>query len=125
MYTITKAFAFSASHILLGLPEGHQCGRLHGHNYIVELVLSGTDLDERGFVFDYGDLAPVRKWIDDTFDHRHLNDVMGENSSTAENLARMIYWKARALLPGAPLSAVRVSETPKCWASYSPDGLTR
>lgn len=120
MYTITKAFAFSASHVLIGLPEGHQCGRLHGHNYVVELVLASPDLDERGFVFDYGELAPVRRWIDETLDHRHLNDVMGETSSTAENLARMIYWKGRSLLPDAPLVAVRVSETPKTWAEYRP-----
>ena len=39
MYTITKRFAFSASHIIGGLPNGHPCARLHGHNYEVEVVL--------------------------------------------------------------------------------------
>jgi 6-pyruvoyltetrahydropterin/6-carboxytetrahydropterin synthase len=41
MYTITKQFSFSASHVLDHLPEGHPCARrLHGHNYIAELVLA-------------------------------------------------------------------------------------
>src|SRR5262249_12296187 len=35
MYTITKRFAFSASHIIGGLLPDHPCGRLHGHNYEV------------------------------------------------------------------------------------------
>ncbi|HUM68046.1 MAG TPA: 6-carboxytetrahydropterin synthase, partial [Chloroflexota bacterium] len=39
MYTISKQFHFSASHQLNGLPLEHQCARLHGHNYEVELIL--------------------------------------------------------------------------------------
>lgn len=120
MFTITKQFAFSASHVLLGLPEGHQCGRLHGHNYIVELVLSGDAPDARGFVIDYGELAPFKRWIDETLDHRHLNDVMGETSSTAENLAAMVFHAISSFWPSWPLVAVRVSETPKTWAEYRP-----
>ena len=37
MFVIKKRFSFSAAHRLLDLPAGHKCGRLHGHNYIVEL----------------------------------------------------------------------------------------
>ena len=39
MFSISKQFHFCASHIIEGVPEGHPCGRLHGHNYVVELVL--------------------------------------------------------------------------------------
>ena len=45
MYTISKDFAWSASHVLDGLPKGHQCGRLHGHNYVARIELSGHTLD--------------------------------------------------------------------------------
>ncbi|HBU96439.1 6-pyruvoyl trahydropterin synthase family protein, partial [Thalassospira lucentensis] len=41
MFTITKQFAFSASHQLAGLDADHPCSRLHGHNYIVEVELKG------------------------------------------------------------------------------------
>lgn len=42
-YEITKEFHFSASHQLDYLPEGHQCKRLHGHNYIVKVTLAQTN----------------------------------------------------------------------------------
>jgi hypothetical protein len=53
MYTIAKRFAFSASHIIGGLPDEHPCGRLHGHNYEVEVVLQSATLDPVGFVRDH------------------------------------------------------------------------
>lgn len=111
MFRIEKEFAFSASHQLEGLSPGHQCARLHGHNYIVVLILEG-DVDPRGFVVDYGDLAPFKAWIDDTWDHRHIG------SYTAEQLARIFYEWSVARWP--QVAAVRVSETPKTWAEYRP-----
>ena len=48
MYTIAKRFAFSASHVIGGLPADHPCARLHGHNYEVEVVLQSPTLDAVG-----------------------------------------------------------------------------
>lgn len=122
-YTIAKRFDFSASHILDGLPDGHQCGRLHGHNYSVEVELSAVSLPPGpGFVHDYGALAPIKRYIDDTLDHRHLNDVVNPNP-TAEHLAHHLWHVASSLLdlpPGVTVSAVRVHETPKTVAEYRP-----
>jgi 6-pyruvoyltetrahydropterin/6-carboxytetrahydropterin synthase len=116
MYTITKRFDFSASHQLSGLPDGHQCARLHGHNYIVEVELQSDTLNDTGFVVDYGELKPLKEYIDGTLDHRHLNDVLPFQTS-AENMARHLYQWSKAIWP--QVSAVRVSETPKTWAEYS------
>ena len=118
MYTITKEFHFSASHQLFGLPEDHQCARLHGHNYIVEVELRAAELNPHGFVRDYLDLAPLKRYIDDKLDHRHLNDVLGDDMVTAERMAKHFYDWCRAKWP--EVSAVRVSETPKTWAEYRP-----
>ncbi|MFB4195348.1 6-pyruvoyl trahydropterin synthase family protein [Streptomyces carpaticus] len=122
MFMISKEFHFSASHVLDRLPSWHQCARMHGHNYVVVLELSARaeDLTEAGFVRDYRDLDPFKKWLDDTLDHRHLNEALGEAiSPSAENLAKWIFdaWAER--IP--ELAAVRVSETPKTWAVYRPD----
>lgn len=113
--TIVKgAFCFSASHQLDYLPEGHKCGRLHGHNYSVEVELSG-EIDRRGFVRDYGDLASIQEYLDTRWDHRHLNDVLGSAiATTAENLAVHLLSTFRNEFPD--LVAVRVSETPRTWA---------
>lgn len=119
-FRISKEFHFSASHRLDGLAEGHPCGRLHGHNYVVALELSaGPDgLDPTGFVRDYGDLSEFSRWLDDDVDHRHLNDLLTDRNPSAENLARWLYER---WLPRFPeLSSVRISETPKTWAEYRP-----
>lgn len=119
MYTIAKQFSFSASHVLDHLPDGHPCARLHGHNYVVELELRGVELNGDGFVTDYNELAPLKTFIDEKLDHRHLDNVLPEGMpSTAENLARFLYDFAEGLWP--EVSAVRVSETPKTWAEYRP-----
>lgn len=117
MYTIKKEFHFSASHQLDHLPDEHPCARLHGHNYIVEIELQSAKLDEDGFVLDYGDLRPFKQLIDDRLDHRHLNDILNV-PTTAENLAYWLY--EQAICFNWPVTAVRVSETPKTWAEYRP-----
>jgi 6-pyruvoyltetrahydropterin/6-carboxytetrahydropterin synthase len=115
MYTITKQFHFSASHQLDRLPPTHPCARLHGHNYVVELVLQSAGLNEHGFVVDYLDLKPFKSYLDETLDHRHLNDILPFPTS-AENIARHLYeWAKERWLQ---VVAVRVSETPKTWAEY-------
>lgn len=118
MYTITKEFHFSASHQLFGLPEGHQCGRLHGHNYVVQIEMASETLNANGFVRDYLGLAPLKSYIDDRFDHRHLNEVLGDDMVTAERLAKHFYDWCSARWP--EVAAIRVSETPKTWAEYRP-----
>lgn len=115
MYKISKQFAFSASHVLKGLPQDHPCSRLHGHNYTLTVYLQATTLDERGFVKDYRELSFVKKYIDENLDHRHLNDIFDMNP-TAENIAKQLFDIFSEQLP--QICAVEVSETPKTTAIY-------
>ena len=118
-YRIWKEFKFSASHILNGLPEGHQCGRLHGHNYVIEVELQSDTLDEHGFVVDFGELKPIKQFIDENWDHQHLNDVlMVKNNPTAEVMAVIIHSTFINQFP--QISAVRVRETDTSWAQFRP-----
>ena len=118
MYRIAKQFHFSASHIIAGLPDTHKCSRLHGHNYIVELVLESETLNEFGFIVDYHDLKPCKEIIVNELDHRHLNDVL-PGPTSAEAIAKYLYLKARAMWP--QVYKVRVSETGRTWAEYFHD----
>jgi 6-pyruvoyltetrahydropterin/6-carboxytetrahydropterin synthase len=115
MYTISKEFHFSASHQLERLPAEHPCSRVHGHNYIVTVELSSDRLDQVGMVKDYRALEPIKKFIDDALDHKHLNDFLPFNP-TAENLAKYIYELFKPTF--SALSAVNVSETPKTVAIF-------
>lgn len=119
MYKISKQFAFSASHILEGLPQEHPCSRLHGHNYVVTVHLRAEGLNNVGFIKDYRELDNIKRYIDETFDHRHLNDILPFNP-TAENIAKYLYDVFVKDIP--ELYAVEVSETPKTTAIYEADG---
>jgi 6-pyruvoyltetrahydropterin/6-carboxytetrahydropterin synthase len=118
MYTIAKRFAFSASHVIGGLPADHPCGRLHGHNYDVEVILQSPALDSAGFVRDFHELSALRDFIDETLDHRHLNDVLGHDRTTCEVISRWLHDWCKERWP--EVVAVRVSETPRTFAEYRP-----
>ena len=117
MYKISKQFSFSASHVLPLLGEEHPCARMHGHNYVITVHLQAKTLDEYGFVKDYGSLKGVKQYLDETFDHRHLNDILPEHP-TSENIARFIYNRFKPEIP--ELYAVEVSETPQTSCIYEP-----
>ena len=120
MYTISKEFHFSAAHHLLGLRKGHPCGRQHGHNYIIVVELQSETLNEHGFVQDYGELTPFKDFIDNTLDHKDLNDLppfdenLGGTNPTAENIAKLIYDIFKPNF--STLHRIGVSETPKTMA---------
>lgn len=116
MYTISKEFHFSASHILHGLADGHMCGRMHGHNYLLKVELIAINTDKHGFVKDYRELDPIKQWIDDHLDHRHLNDVFGDIQPSAENMAKWLFYKFQIMVP--EISAIELSETPKTNCRY-------
>jgi 6-pyruvoyltetrahydropterin/6-carboxytetrahydropterin synthase len=50
---------------------GHQCERLHGHNYRVSVEVEGP-LDENFYVFDFVALKQRSKEITDELDHHML-----------------------------------------------------
>ncbi len=118
MYKISKEFSFSAAHSLFGLADSHPCTRLHGHNYVVTIHLRSQELNHNGFVRDYNELNLVKDYIDNTLDHRNLNDILAPLNSSAENIAKMLYDVFKPHFP--ELYAVEVSETPKTSAIYEP-----
>ena len=122
MFTIGKTFGFEASHQLAGLPDGHQCARLHGHSYSFTVELTAPALDDVGFVVDYGELAPIKELVDLELDHRHLNTVLGALNPTAEHLAWWLFQRIAPIVDdrGGQLVAVRVSETTKTFSEYRP-----
>ena len=117
MYKISKQFSFSASHKLYLLPEDHPCSRLHGHNYVITVHLKSETLNEHGFVKDYKSLKTVKQFIEETLDHRYLNDIIPGHPSS-ENIARFLYERFKPEIP--ELYAVEVSETTQTSCIYEP-----
>ena len=50
---IYKVFTIEAAHRLPNVPQGHKCGRLHGHSFRVEIHVSGPVEEHLGWVMDF------------------------------------------------------------------------
>jgi len=138
MFVITRQFTFCYGHRLLN--HTGKCANLHGHNGTVRIELRNDQLNAQGMVADFIDVKnTIGEWIETTLDHRLiLNDadplvaILREHGReqgeavltlavepTAENLAKMIYEKAKEF--GLPVCSVSVWETEKCGAEYRVD----
>jgi 6-pyruvoyltetrahydropterin/6-carboxytetrahydropterin synthase len=86
----------------------------HGHNYLVEICVSGDVDPATGMVANLADLDGfVEREVLEAFDHRSLNDevpAFRTEVPTTENLCREIFRRVRAF-PQAKLERVRVEET--------------
>jgi len=133
----TRKLEFDAAHRVM-LHES-KCRNLHGHRYVVEVTACSMGLDELGRVIDFGVIKAVfGKWLDEKWDHGTIvNTNDGEiinlcneqnwklyilpSNPTAENMAEYLYMKSNELLTpyGVKTAAIRVYETPNCWADFS------
>jgi 6-pyruvoyltetrahydropterin/6-carboxytetrahydropterin synthase len=120
--------SFNAAHQLYDpdLPDDEnrrlfgKCTNLHGHNYVLEVVVAGEVNPASGYVLDLKCLSDIisTQVIRDV-DHRNLNtDVpwLKGRIPTTENLARAFWERLEPQLPGGLLRSVRVWETDKNWA---------
>jgi 6-pyruvoyltetrahydropterin/6-carboxytetrahydropterin synthase len=97
-----------------------KCVNLHGHNYVLDVVVAGKIDDASGYIMDLKRLSDIiKQQIIQHVDHRNLNtDVPWLEGliPTAENLAVTFWDRLRGELPEGLLRSVRVSETDKNWA---------
>ena len=100
-----------------------KCVNLHGHNYVLEVVVAGEIDQATGYVLDLKVLSHVIKThVICDVDHHNLNtDVPWLKGliPTSENLAQAIWDRLRPELPAGLLRAVRIWETDKNWAEVS------
>ena len=97
-----------------------KCVNLHGHNYVLDVVVAGKIDDASGYIMDLTRLSDIiKQQIIQYVDHRNLNtDVPWLEGliPTAENLAVTFWDRLQGELPEGLLRSVRVSETDKNWA---------
>jgi 6-pyruvoyltetrahydropterin/6-carboxytetrahydropterin synthase len=118
---ITRAYTFQAAHKLPHVPEGHKCGRLHGHTYTVEVTAAAADplRNPPGWIMDFADLDALVEPLVQSLDHRYLNEIDGLSNPTSEELVMWFVLRLEGALPsGVWLSRVRVSENPRSWAEF-------
>jgi len=86
----------------------------HGHNYTLEVQLSGDVNPATGMIANLADLdAFVHREVIEAFDHKSMNEDVPEFLRvvpTTENVCKEIYRRLKPF-PGAKLERVRVEET--------------
>lgn len=130
MIYLTRRADFSASHYYHNPAWSAEenasvfgkCANLngHGHNYTVEITVTGEIDPVTGFVVDLKELKDVlEKEVVQPMDHRHLNKEVPEFATlmpTTENLAAVIWKRLEGKVPGAQLHRVRVYEADDLFA---------
>jgi 6-pyruvoyltetrahydropterin/6-carboxytetrahydropterin synthase len=86
----------------------------HGHNYVLEISVSGTPDPATGMIANLADLDGfVEREVIEAFDHKSLNEdvpAFRTKVPTTENVCREIYQRLKHF-PKARLERVRVEET--------------
>ena len=132
MIFITRKHEFCASHRLFnptfsdeknestfGLcnnPNGH------GHNYVLEVTLSGEVSDDTGMVFDLKELKKLtHQEIIDKVDHKNLNvdvDFLKDIIPTAENLAIKFWEILEPKITKGRLHEIKLYESERNYVVY-------
>jgi 6-pyruvoyltetrahydropterin/6-carboxytetrahydropterin synthase len=119
-----RRYCFAASHRLhskkLSAEENsHVYGKCnnpygHGHNYVVEISVSGPVDPATGMIANLADLDGfVEREVIEAFDHRSLNEEVAafrDKVPTTENVCIEIYERLKQF-PKVKLERVRIEET--------------
>ena len=120
MYELKIITEFSAAHNLRNFRG--KCEALHGHNWKVEVVISGKDLDESGVVLDFAEVKAATSEIMSEIDHRYLNDLpfFTEHNPSSENIARYIFQRLKKKIDDERVRIRRVAawESQDACATY-------
>ena len=120
MYTLTTMVEFSSAHTLIG--HSGPCKKMHGHNWKVEVEITGQKLDKIGMVVDFKEIRKATNLVVDELDHEFLNNLepFSEDNPTAENIARYIFTKLSEEFSNknVKVNSIKLWETDKSAVSY-------
>jgi len=95
----------------------------HGHNYELEVGITGPIDPVTGFVMDVAELkALIKTEVEDPFDHKNLNLEVPEFKDlipTVENIAQVIWTKLRGRISTQYDITVKLYETPRNFVVYT------
>jgi 6-pyruvoyltetrahydropterin/6-carboxytetrahydropterin synthase len=113
MYELKVVTKFAAAHQLTMV--GEKCENMHGHNWKVEVYVTGENTDEAGVLVDFGVVKKHVREIMTMLDHKYLNelDYFQHSQPSSENIA---YFVATELQKRIENQAVNVSRV-TAWES--------
>ncbi len=126
MFEVAVLETFAAGHALRNYKG--KCENVHGHNYRVEIVFAGPEVDDAGLLVDFVDVKRAMMKSISYLDHQFINDLAPFDvlNPSAENMARYFHdemqkeaeiWKGKVPVS---IQSVKVWETDTCTAVYRP-----
>lgn len=95
----------------------------HGHNYELEVGVTGELDPKTGYLIDLDFLKTIiKEEVEDPFDHKNLNvevDEFKKINPTVENIAIVIWDKLRKRLDDKFDISVKLYETPRNFVVYT------
>jgi 6-pyruvoyltetrahydropterin/6-carboxytetrahydropterin synthase len=91
LYELKIVTHMAAAHRLRDYEGG--CERLHGHNWKIEVYVTGKELGQNGLLIDFRRVKGATARLLEELDHTFLNDLEPFQSvnPSSENIARHIY----------------------------------
>lgn len=125
MFEVSVEYSFAAGHALRGYKG--KCENVHGHNYKVQLIVGGEQLDSAGLLMDFVEVKKAIRELVEKLDHRFLNDVapFDKLNPSAENIAKYFWDELSPVVQnrGLAVEAVTIWETDTTSATYRPKPL--
>jgi 6-pyruvoyltetrahydropterin/6-carboxytetrahydropterin synthase len=123
MFEVSVEHSFAAGHALRNYKG--KCENVHGHNYKVELRVTGERLDQAGLLMDFGELKRILREVSEALDHQFINDIepFTTVNPSAENMCKYFHDEVARRIPderGLNLAEVKIWETDIQWAAYRP-----
>ena len=120
MFELKILSQFAAAHQLKEF--GGKCENLHGHNWKVEVYVTGNKLEKNGLLMDFRLIKKATEEVLDGLDHQFLNDleVFSTINPSSENIARYIFESLALKLDNEQvrISKITAWESDTACASY-------
>jgi 6-pyruvoyltetrahydropterin/6-carboxytetrahydropterin synthase len=122
MFELKILTSFAAAHQLTMVAK--QCENLHGHNWKVEVCVTGERLNHAGVLIDFGELKAYVSEIIREMDHKFLNELpYFDNAPSSEKIAVHIARRLQERLSGSEIRVSRITtwESDNAAATYIPE----
>ena len=120
MYELRVVTKFAAAHQLTMV--GSKCENLHGHNWKIEVYVTGEKMDGAGVLMDFGIIKKQVREIMSMLDHKYLNelDYFQQSQPSSENIAYFVATELQKRIdnPAVSVSKVTAWESDNAGATY-------
>ena len=119
-YKINVTRSFSSAHALREYKG--KCENMHGHNWKVEVIVTGEKLDDGGILMDFGEIKKHVAGIMSMLDHKYLNELefFQHSQPSSENIACFVAGQLQQRIdnPSVRISRVTAWESDDASATY-------